>query len=108
MHEQGIVAHTKKEIFATAIHALDPPANESARQIAWNRPSEPMVVDPHRGHFLPFYVRSHAPPRRFNLRELGHGAVCGGAADCSPADYTLRWQVCRRDDPGDRASESDS
>ena len=73
--EKGIRAKAEKQVLAAPIHAVDAAADEPARQIARNRPAQSMVVDPHRGHFLPFHVRSDAAPRRFYLRKLGHGAV---------------------------------
>ena len=73
MHDQRIAAEAKQQILAAAIDPIDDATDQPPRQIAWNRPAEPAVVYPHGRHFLPFYVRSDAAPRRFDLGKLGHG-----------------------------------
>jgi hypothetical protein len=90
MHDQRIAAEAKQQVLAAAIDPIDDATDQPPRQIAWNRPAEPAVVYPHGRHFLPFYVRSDAAPRRFDLGKLGHG-MDGRATVCGCADYTMMF-----------------
>ena len=73
VHDQRIAAEAKQQVLAPAVDPIDDATDQPPWQIARNRPAEPAVVHPHGRHFLPFYVRSDAAPRRFNLGKLGHG-----------------------------------
>src|SRR5215470_16573795 len=75
VHDQGSVPDPKKKVLAAAIDAIDDTTDQPPGKVPRNRPAQPPVVYPYGGHFLPFYVRRHSAPRRFDLGKLGH---CGG------------------------------
>ncbi len=72
MDDQRVGAEPEKQIFAAPVDPVDDPTDQPAGQIAWNRPAQAAVVDPHRRHFLPFYVRRDPATRRFDFRKFGH------------------------------------
>jgi len=78
VHDQGIGAEPEEQIFASAVNAIDRPSDQATRQIRWNRPAQSAVVYPHRGHFVPLYVRGDTAACRFDFRELRHGTCTDG------------------------------
>src|ERR1700738_4552979 len=56
MDDQRAVLEAEEEVLASSLGTIDNVPHEAAREVAGNRPPQAAVVQPHCGHFLPFYV----------------------------------------------------